>query len=191
MKTLSLQLRKLFYSVKALLQEDSAAPQNDWVRGKGESLLLLHESQNRVIEGIFKICIGGLFAFLLVLLSFTLIVSVDSAAPGWMIYLLLVLQGLLLFGLFRMMQEFRLYRGHFSEITARLREKIGQAAARPVSSLAKPPLRPAEHRLVTALRPKEYQGWDAKPCLNCHKSIELMANVCQHCGHDQDTLLAN
>ncbi|MBI4083146.1 MAG: hypothetical protein HY423_11105 [Candidatus Lambdaproteobacteria bacterium] len=191
MKTLSLQLRKLFHSVKALLQDDPAAPQADWVRGKGESLLLLHESQNRVIEGIFKICIGGLFAFLLVLLSFTLFVSVDPAAPSWMIYLMLALQALLLFGLFRMMQEFRLYRGHFAEITARLREKIGQVAARPVTAIAKPPVRPAEHRLVTALKPKEYLGWDAKPCVHCHKSIELMANVCQHCGHEQDTLLAN
>jgi predicted amidophosphoribosyltransferase len=50
---------------------------------------------------------------------------------------------------------------------------------------------PVEHRLLSALKPKEHGGWDCKSCASCRKNIELLATVCQHCGHEQESPLAN
>ncbi len=104
---------------------------------------------------------------------------------------MLVVQGLLLFGLGRMAREFGAYRRHYAEITARLRDKVRQQTVRQGTAHGRSTARGAEPRLISVLKPREHQGWDAKKCEHCHKAIELTADVCQHCGHEQNSLLLN
>ena len=51
--------------------------------GRSESLLQLHETQNRVIHSIYKISISGFVAIFMILLSFTLFLIADSDTPLW------------------------------------------------------------------------------------------------------------
>lgn len=160
-------------------------------RGKGQSLLRLHEYQHRVIVEIFKVSLAGFFTFTLVLLGFALYSLLDPYAPRWMSLVIGTMAAVLLVALYRTLQEFKAYHRSYGEITAQLRAKLMQqsrAAAPGGGGGAKPPV---EHRLLSALKPKEHTGWDHKTCKNCQKSIELLAKVCQHCGHEQDTVLVN
>ena len=159
-------------------------------RGKGQSLLRLHEYQHRVIVEIFKVSLAGFLTFTLVLLGFALYSLLDPYAPRWMGLVIGTMAVVLLVALYRTLQEFKSYHRNYGEITAHLRAKLLQqarAAAAPGGSTKAP----VEHRLLSALRPKEHAGWDHKLCKNCQKTIELLAETCQHCGHEQDTLLVN
>ena len=151
---------------------------------KSEGLLQLYESQHRVILGIFRIGIAGFCAFFVISVSFTLFTFFDPYAPIWVAYMMIIVGALLLFGLYRTLQEFKTYLYNYANISERLRD------TQRVQSGGAHTRRP-ESRVLSVLKPKEHKGWDAKTCENCNKSIELLANVCQHCGHEQETLLVN
>jgi hypothetical protein len=168
------------------LEESGAEPQ----RGKGQSLLRLHEYQHRVILEVFKISIAGFFAFTLILLGFALFALADPFAPKWLASIIAVLGLVLLVVLYRTVQEFRSYRQNYEGITARLRTRIMQQGEHSPAAQAVP-ARGLESHLLSTLKPKEYTGWDQKSCRNCHKTIEMMAKVCQHCGQEQDSVLGN
>jgi len=192
MKTFAGFLQRVYATVKAQGHElAGGVAAAGWGSAKGESLLMLHEAQDRVIVGIFKICIGGCAAFLLILFSFTLFVFVDPFAPRWVGMLMLAVQAMLAFGLVRLTQEYRVYRAQYADISLRLREKVRQRTSRAGAVAPRPAGKPGEPRLVSVLKPREHQGWDAKLCGNCAKTLELTAKVCQHCGQEQETLLAN
>ena len=171
--------------------ETPRGSQGDGTQGKGQSLLRLHEYQHRVIVEVFKVSLGGFFTFTLVLLGFALYSLVDPYAPRWMALVIGTMAAVLLVALYRTLQEFKAYHRSYGEITTQLRAKLLQQA-RPVANVqgtvAKPPV---EHRLLSALKPREHAGWDGRPCKNCQKSIELLTSVCQHCGHEQEALLTN
>lgn len=156
------------------------------VRGRAESLFRLHETQNRVIVSIYKISIAGLVATFLILLSFTLFLLTDPFTPSWVSYMLVAVEGLLVVGFVRTLQEFQIYQKHYQEVSGRLRELMRQQFAQSTG-----PARSGEHRLLSALKPKEHQGWDAKRCRHCDKAIEMTAEVCQHCGQEQEPVLQN
>ena len=152
--------------------------------GRSESLLQLHETQNRVIHSIYKISISGFVAIFMILLSFTLFLIADSDTPLWLTGVLVGAELLLIAGFVRTYQDFRQYQTHYQEVSLRLRDLLRRYLA---SNSGKS----AEHRLIAALKPKEYEGWDAKSCHHCDTPIELSANVCQHCGKEQDSLFMN
>ena len=175
-------------SIRAAVPGEGIAAQAE--RSKGQSLLRLHEYQHRVILDIFKITIEGFLAVSLLLLAFAVYSLIDPNAPKWMSLIIGVMSALLLFALYRTMQECKAYRQNYLEITAQLRAKLLQArvGGSAQSAQAKGVV---EHRLLSALKPKEHAGWDFKTCTNCRKTIELLANVCQHCGEQQETVLVN
>lgn len=160
-------------------------------RGKGQSLLRLHEYQHRVIVEIFKVSLAGFLTFTLVLLGFSLYSLLDPYAPRWMALVIGTMAIILLVALYRTLQEFKAYHRNYGEITAHLRAKLLQQARATAGAQGGSGKAPVEHRLLSALRPKEHAGWDFKHCKNCQKSIELLATVCQHCGHEQESLLVN
>lgn len=188
MKSLFLSSRVLMGRLHALLKlqtEDLATAVGSGSRG--ESLFKLHETQNRVILSIYKISISGLVAIFLILLSFTLFMLSDPLTPAWVSYLLVGVEGLLVLGFVRTLYDFRAYRKHYGEVSARLRELLRQQRQSGGAAQSKG----GELRLINALKPKEHQGWDAKACTQCEKAIEMTAGVCQHCGQDQGQVLAN
>ncbi len=158
-------------------------------RGRGQSLLRLHEYQHRVIVEIFKVSLAGFLTFTLILLGFAVYSLVDPYAPGWMALVICAMGGVLLIALWRTVQEFKAYSRNYAEITAQLRAKLMQqtrtATSQPGGKGG------VEHRLLSALQPREHGGWDHKTCKHCRKSIELLAETCQHCGQEQDLLLVN
>jgi hypothetical protein len=160
-------------------------------RGKGQSLLRLHEYQHRVIVEIFKVSLAGFLTFTLVLLGFSLYSLLDPYAPRWMALVIGTMAVVLLVALYRTLQEFKSYHRSYAEITASLRAKLLQQARAAAGGQGAQPKGPVEHRLLSALKPKEHAGWDHKPCKHCQKSIELLADVCQHCGQEQENLLVN
>jgi len=171
--------------------EAGAGPASAAARGKGQSLLRLHEYQHRVIVEIFKVSLAGFLTFTLVLLGFALYSLLDPFAPRWMGLVVGTMAVVLLVALYRTLQEFKTYHRNYAEITAHLRAKLVQQARAAAASAGGQGKTPVEHRLLSALRPKEHAGWDFKHCTNCKKTIELLAETCQHCGHEQETLLGN
>ncbi|MDH4121127.1 MAG: zinc ribbon domain-containing protein [Deltaproteobacteria bacterium] len=161
----------------------NADSEDDLPLGRGEGLLKLQETQNRVILGIYRISIAGFAAFFLILLSLSLFIWSDPSTPSWLTAMLVITQGVLLLGFSRTIAEFHTYQRYYQEATTRLRELIRRQSIRSTKG--------EEHRLLAALKPKEYKGWDSKTCSNCERAIELSAQVCPHCGHDQDPVLAN
>jgi hypothetical protein len=168
---------------KPELEEEEPRPKTI---GRGESLVRLHETQNRVITSIYKISISGFVAIFMILLSFTLFLLTDASSPGWLIWLLVAVEAMLVVGFVRTLHDFRFYQKHFDEVSVRLRDLMRQQIA-----LAASQGKGAEHRLISALKPKEHQGWDAKPCKHCERAIELTATVCQHCGQEQEPIYMN
>ena len=154
--------------------------------GRGESLIRLHETQNRVITSIYKISISGFVAIFMILLSFTLFLMTDPSTPNWVTWLLVAVEALLVVGFVRTLHDFRYYQKHFNEVSLRLRELLRLQLAH-----AGGQGKGVEHRLISALKPKEHQGWDAKRCRHCDRAIELTANVCQHCGQEQEPVFIN
>ena len=176
-------------SIRAAVPGEGIAAQAE--QGKGQSLLRLHEYQHRVILEIFKITIAGFLAFSLLLLAFAVYSLIDPNAPKWMSLIIGVMSALLLFALYRTIQESKAYRKNYLEITAHLRAKLQQQVRAGGSAQSAQAKGVVEHRLLSALKPKEHAGWDFKTCTHCRKTIELLANVCQHCGERQDTVLVN
>jgi len=177
---------KIVHHFKAILSGQAESKLiSDLYRGKGHSLLRLHEYQHRVIAEIFRVSIAGFFAFSLILVGFAIYSLADPSSPKLMGLFLAMLGGVLMLALYRTMKEFRNYRENYAELAGRLRARVasqmqgGDDASQGSNSL------------IESLKPKEYAGWDNKSCLNCHKSIELLAKVCQHCGHEQDSLYTN
>jgi len=159
---------------------------------KGHGLLRLHEYQHRVIVEIFKVSIIGFSAFIFVLLSFALYSLFNPFAPLWVSGLLMLFGAVLVLGLYRTVREFRNYRENYAQIAAHLRAKLVQKSKNAPRTAGGETPRPAgENRLLTALKPREHEGWDHKNCVNCSKTIELLSNVCQHCGQEQENLLVN
>jgi hypothetical protein len=160
-------------------------------RGKGQSLLRLHEYQHRVIVEIFKVSLAGFLIFTLVLLGFAFYSLLDPYAPRWMALVIGTMAVVLLIALYRTLQEFKAYRRNYDDITAQLRAKLLQQARATGGGQGVGGKGPVEHHLLSAIKPKEHNGWDHKQCRNCQKSIELLATVCQHCGHEQEAVLVN
>ena len=175
---------RLMVKIFALLKPRPVAEEIPQAKGRGESLFKLHETQNRVITSIYKISISGLVAIFLILLSFTLFMLSDPLTPPWVAYLLAVVELLLIFGFFRTLKDYRSYQSHYKEISARLKELLRQQLAGKSS-------KGGESRLISALKPKEYGGWDSKACKQCERRIELSAEVCEHCGEDQEQFHLN
>ncbi len=184
--------KPLYQSVRSLLKfrMDSEAPTEN-VRTRGEGLAKLHEYQHQVILGLFKINLVGLVAFLLIVLSFTLFTLFDPYAPKWIGVMMISVAALLLLGCLRTVKEFNHYRKHYTELMAQLQTKLQQYFNRAQSAQKDTGGKGRESRVLSVLKPKEHEGWDAKHCDKCKKAIELMAAVCQHCGHEQEALLKN
>jgi len=182
---LSRRLKERIQSLwKPEAEEESPRPV---VSGRGESLIRLHETQNRVITSIYKISITGFVAIFMILLSFTLFLITDASSPAWLTWLLVGAEALLVVGFVRTLHDFRHYQKHFADVSSRLRELLRQQLAHAAAAgQAK-----GEHRLLAALKPKEYQGWDAKHCKQCERLIELNATSCQHCGQEQEQVFMN
>lgn len=168
---------------KPELEEGESRPR---VMGRGESLVRLHETQNRVITSIYKISISGFVAIFMILLSFTLFLVTDPSSPQWLTWLLVAVEAMLVVGFLRTLHDFRYYQKHFDEVSLRLRELLRQQLA-----LSSGQGKTTEHRLISALKPKEHQGWDGKRCRHCDRVIELTSNVCQHCGQEQGQVYMN
>ncbi len=170
--------------------ELKSAGKKDGQRGNGQSLLRLHEYQHRVIVEIFRVSIAGFFGFTLLLMGISIYTFFDPYAPGWMSLLVGVLCLALLGALYRTVQEFKSYRNNYDELTDRLRSRLRQQN-RAYAQQGEAGKTSVEHRLISALKPKEHAGWDHKSCDNCKKAIELLSTVCQHCGQEQEDVLVN
>ena len=184
--------KPIYSSVKSLLgfgMYSASPPEN--VRTRGEGLAKLHEYQHQVILGLFKINIAGLVAFLLIVLSFTLFTLSDPNAPKWIGVMMISVATLLLLGCFRTVREFNYYRRHYTDLMAQLQSKLQQYFSRAQSQKQRGSEKGKESRVLSVLKPKEHKGWDSRDCVNCHKTIELLASVCQHCGHEQEVMLKN
>ena len=184
--------KPLYESVKSFLGfgMDSEIP-SESLRSRGEGLAKLHEYQHQVILGLFKINIAGLMAFLLIVLSFTLFTLSDPNAPKWIGVMMISVASLLLLGCFRTVREFNYYRKHYKQLMAQLQSKLQQYFSRAQPEKQRGGEKGRGSRVLSVLKPKEHKGWDSKDCTHCQKSIELLASVCQHCGHEQETLLKN
>lgn len=183
----------IYTSVKSFfgIGVDTPLPPEN-LRSRGEGLAKLHEYQHQVILGLFRINIAGLVAFLLIVLSFTLFTLSDPNSPKWIGVMMISVATLLLLGCFRTVKEFNHYRKHYTSLMAQLQSKLQKYFSRPQSEKRQGGVgKGRESRVLSVLKPKEHKGWDARDCENCHKSIELLASVCQHCGHEQESLLKN
>ena len=184
--------RGLLTAMKTLLASkvsQKSAPEAE--QRKGEQSTTLHEFQHQVIEGLFKVHLAGLVAFFLIVLSFTLFFLSTPDANGWVAVLMLALGSLLVIGFFRALSEFKHYRSRYRQITAQLRVKLRRYSGMLQNQGGSQGPKEGESRLISALRPKEHSGWDAKACGQCRKTLELLATVCQHCGHEQETFFVN
>jgi len=187
---LKIKREQLFSSIKSLLPgKAEQAPDLSEVKAKGEGLAKLHEYQHQVILGLFRINIAGLLAFLLIVLSFTLFTFSDPYAPRWLGFMMLTVGSLILVGCYRTVKEFRFYRKNYENLMEQLRAKLRQYVKKPLSSRQEKSS--TGSRVLSMLKPQEYNGWDAKSCRKCQKSIELLSAVCQHCGQEQEDLLLN
>lgn len=179
------------FAIRALLSGNPGTPgKKEPFHGNGHTLLKLHEYQHKVIMEIFRVSIAGFFGFTLILAGFSFYSLFDPLTPGWIFALVGALCFALLAGLYRTVHEFKAYRRNYRELTALLRVKL-QQQSQGYSSQAGGAQSSVEHRLLSALKPKEHSGWDHKSCAGCKKAIELLATVCQHCGHEQEALLGN
>ncbi len=162
----------------------TAGPVEKSASSNKEDLLQLYESQHRVILSIFRIGLAGFCAFLVISVSFTLFTVFDPLAPSWVAYMMVAVGMLLLYGLYRTIQEFKTYLRNYVAIYTRLRDsrRVQTGPGRP---------RKFESRVLSVLKPKEHGGWDSKICRNCDKAIELLTNTCEHCGHEHEELLIN
>ncbi len=184
--------RGILTAMKTLLASRvSQKPPPEGEQGKGEQSTTLHEFQHQVIEGLFKIHLAGFVAFFLIVLSFTLFFFSTPVANGWAALLMVALGSLLLIGFFRALSEFKLYRSRYRQITAQLRVKLRRYSGMLQNQGGSQAPKEGESRLISVLRPKEHSGWDAKACGQCRKTLELLATVCQHCGHEQETFFLN
>lgn len=191
MKTLKSIPDRWLSTLRAWLIRDlSGSEKKETTRGNGQSLLRLHEYQHKVIVEIFRVSIAGFFGFTLILAVFAVYTLFSPSAPGWMSMLVVMLCIAMLAAIYRTVQEFQTYRKNYQELTQRLRAKL-QQQNQAYNSQAGAPKPGTEHRLLSALKPREHSGWDHKSCTNCQKAIELLARICQHCGHEQDTLHIN
>lgn len=191
MNALRILPSRLISSLKSRMSGDSADKiVDDGNKGKGQSLLRLHEYQHRVIVELFRVSIAGFLTFSLVLLGMSFYALIDPYSPPWMSVIVALLSVVLLIGLIRTIKEFVRYRKNYEDITVRLRSKILKKS-RPATESPSSSKMPIEHRLLSSLKPKEHGGWDHKSCKNCKKAIELLANVCQHCGQEQESTLVN
>ena len=181
----------LISSLKSRISGDNAEkPDSGGKKGKGQSLLRLHEYQHRVIVELFRVSIAGFLTFSLVLLGLSFYSLIDPYAPTWMSVIVGLLSVVLIIGMIRTIREFVRYKKNYEDITVRLRAKILKKSRTTPESATSSKM-PIEHRLLSSIKPKEHGGWDHKSCKNCKKAIELLANVCQHCGQEQETLLVN
>ena len=184
--------KPLYASVKSLLGFGLESVNTSGnARTRGEGLAKLHEYQHQVIVGLFKINIAGLVAFLLVVLSFTLFTLADPEAPRWIGVIMISMAILLLLGCFRTVREFNYYRKHYTALMAQLQSKLQQYFSHAQTEKERGGGKGKESRVLSVLKPKEHKGWDSRDCGNCYKTIELLASVCQHCGHEQEALLKN
>ena len=146
-----------------------------------KSTVRLHEAQHNVILGLFRLNQVVFSAFFVILISFAAYLSISHDMPRW-VAVLMGLFGVIVMALaLRLRQESTRYSTRYENVAKNMQRQL--AAVAKGGSL--------EHRLLTALRPKEHQEWDAKECPSCHRSIELLEEVCQHCGHEQNETLAN
>ncbi len=191
MKTIRNLPERFFSSIKAYLwgSVDVAAPPAaaEKTRPRGEGLARLHEYQHQVIQGLFRINIAGLVAFCLILISFTMFTFSDPRAPGWISLMIGAVGCLVLVGCYRTVKEFCVYRKNYGELMDQLQSRVRHYLHRATGDKGSTP----EPRVLSVLKPKEHRGWDAKVCGKCQKSIELLAAVCQHCGHEQGDTLTN
>ena len=190
MKTLRTFPARLFGAFLSFLKSEPQETQDEESPSKSNGLLRLHEFQHRVIVEVFRICIAGFAVFAILLVAVTLYMFSDPNAPMWQALPIGFVGIVLVLALIRTTREFRTYRQIYQDVTSKLHEKIAKsskAIAKARSSLEKS----GEEPLLSNLKPAEHKGWDHKICGNCHKNIELLADICQHCGHDQDTLLTN
>ncbi|MCZ6531669.1 MAG: hypothetical protein O7A08_01745 [SAR324 cluster bacterium] len=164
-------------------------PPKENLRSRGEGLARLHEYQHRVIVGLFKINIVGIVAFLLIVLSFTLFTLSDPRSPKWIGVMMISVGVLLLLGCYRTVKEFNVYRKNYAELMSQLQAKLSQYFQRGKSKEGDEPDKETESRVLSVLKPREHKGWDSKCCKSCQKTLELLARVCQHCGHEQEDTL--
>ncbi|MDH5750869.1 MAG: hypothetical protein OEZ59_00445 [Deltaproteobacteria bacterium] len=181
----------LVASVKTIFRTEGPEVQSDEnPQSRGQGLLKLHEYQHKVIVEVFKISIAGFLAFSFVLTGFSIYLLGDKGSPFWMGLLVLVFGVLLLGALFRTLQEFRKYKKVYADVTAKLQVKLSRGTQRLPFRQDEATARPLENKLLSSLKPKEYKGWDKKQCTNCHKTIEMLSRICQHCGTEQVNLLS-
>lgn len=191
MKTVKALPELVLSSIRALLSRNVESQRvSDLYKGKGQSLLRLHEYQHRVIVEIFRISIAGFMAVALILLSFSVYALLDQGAPKPLALVVAVLAIVLMLAVYRTLREFRSYRTNYVELTDRLRARLLQQSGS-LAGGSSGGTSTVQHRLLSALRPKEHAGWDHKSCAKCQKSIELLAALCQHCGHEQEALFTN
>ena len=192
MKTILQAPLTIYSSIRSLLRfRTEPEPPRESLRSRGEGLAKLHEYQHQVIVGLFKINIAGLFAFLLIVLSFTLFTLSDPRSPKWIGVMMISVGVLLLLGCCRTVREFIMYRKNYTELMEQLQSKLRDYFQRTQSGEAREESRSPESRVLDVLKPREHKGWDCKNCENCRKTIELLAAVCQHCGHEQEDTLQN
>ena len=190
MKTLRTLPVRLIASVLSFLRPDPQETPDEESSGKTTGLLRLHEYQHRVIVEVFRISIAGFAAFTFILSGFSLYLFTDIELPVWMGLLVSLLGICLLTALFRTVQEFRNYRNVYQDVTTKLQQRLAQST-KSASDTKTPRSKKSGNHLLSNLKPNEYKGWDNKACEHCQKQIEMLADVCQHCGHDQDVLLTN
>jgi len=185
-----LSTAKLTEALKSLIvRGEEPLTENTSGLTKGEGLVKLHEYQHKVIVGLFRINLAGLFSFLLVVVSFTLFTFTDPGAPRWLGLMMVSVAALLMVGFVRTIKEFRRYHISYKELMGQLQTKLRQYFGKGSGSATGK--KKSESSLLSALKPQEHKGWDAKPCIKCQKNIELLSAVCQHCGEEQEDMMQN
>lgn len=166
------------------------------------SYLKLFQNQHKVISILYKGLITAFAGFVLLLSLLILNVLQNDLVPAWGAILLLLTDLFLLYGVYKAFKELRRYREKSTKITEQIfsylkkdldkLEKIHIEHAFPKESQkhTKQSLRRSPGHAVP-IKGKEYKGWDSKQCSHCGAIIEMLAETCPICRHEQKKYLEN
>jgi len=197
-------LSKIDRKVRHILTGHTGQPEipTDVQKNPLVTYLKLFQNQHRVILVLYKGLITAFTGFVLLLSLLIFNVLQNDLVPLWGAFLLGITDLFLLFGVYKAFLELRRYRTKSTQITEQIytylkkdldkleKIQVEHAFIKDSQKQIKKPMDRSSSQGVSA-KGKEHKGWDSKVCSHCGASIEMMAEACPVCRHEQKECLEN
>ncbi|MBU2647250.1 zinc ribbon domain-containing protein [bacterium] len=166
------------------------------------SYLRLFQNQHKVISVLYKGLITAFTGFVLLLSLLIFNVLHNDLVPLWGAFLLGIMDVFLLFGIYKAFRELLRYREKSTQITEQIylylkkdldkleRIQLEHAFIKDSQKQVKKSLQRSSGSSIP-IQGREHEGWDFKSCPHCGASIEMLAEKCPHCQHEQESYLEN